>query len=287
LSTDHELRVHVDGRAAVHLRAPVVRALLRRLGRPVLAGARRLSVPEAEEVEVVAWVRLAAQPGVVDGLRDDGVHHLHGEPVPAQDGLHGLARGLTLGPHRRHDVRREPLAAPDLCGDLQRDLDGHKVQAPGVAVLGPRCAPTEEVLVLDVDEPTRAAHGLDVPGLDAPVHRHVLAARQPHRGGLRRVGREPDDRRVVDGPEHLHVPRVGVLEAGGVRERRGGQVQQVAAHVRRRLLPPPLLEVGEHVPRRRALEPAVHVVPRLTRPAVAQAGVLEAVLHEVVAVRPV
>jgi len=282
--TDHELGVHVDGAAAVHLRAPVVRVLLRRLRRGVLAGERRLPVAEAEEVEVVAGVRLAAQPGVVDGLGDDTVHHFHGAPVPEQDGLHGLTRRHALGPHRRHDVHCEPLAAPDLGGDLERDLDGHQVQAPGVPVLRPRRAPAEEVLVLDVDEPPRAPDGLHVADLYAAVHRDVLAARQPHGGGLGRVGGEPHDRRVVDGPEHLHVPRV---VADGVGERRRAQVEQAAAHVLRRLLPPPLLEVGEHVPRRGTFQSAVHVVPRLPRAAAPQGGVLVVVLHEVVEVRRV
>lgn len=78
------------------------------------------------------------------------------------------------------------------------------------------------------------------------------------------------------------------MEAAGIRERcRAQVVEQAAGQPLGRLLLPPLLEVGEHVPRRGALQPAVHVVPRLPRPAAPQGRVLEVVLHEVVSVRRV
>ena len=32
------------------------------------------------------------------------VHHLHGSPLPVQDGLHGGRGGVSLGPHRDHHI---------------------------------------------------------------------------------------------------------------------------------------------------------------------------------------
>ena len=43
----------------------------------------------------------------VERVRDPGVHHLHGVPLPEEHLLDGVVRGDALGVKRDHDVHAE------------------------------------------------------------------------------------------------------------------------------------------------------------------------------------
>uniref|UniRef100_A0A452Y491 Uncharacterized protein n=1 Tax=Aegilops tauschii subsp. strangulata TaxID=200361 RepID=A0A452Y491_AEGTS len=285
---DHHLGVDVDHEPAVLLRLEVVAVGLGLLWRLVLAGLLGLPVAEAEEGEVV--LGFGVDPLGLDGLRDVAVHHLHGPPLPVQDGLHGPARWDALRPHGHHHVHGEPLPGLDLAHHLHGQLLGEEVQRADVvgvdAVALPAVGAPQEVLVLDVDEALGPPDGADVRVLDAPVDDLVLAAHQARLRRVLGVVREPEGGAAVDGPEQLHVPRLPVL---GVHHRRRrddvvGEVPELDEQVLAALLAPPLLEVVEHVPRHGALEAAVDVVPRLPRPALGDRRRREVGLVEVVVV---
>uniref|UniRef100_J3M4E0 Uncharacterized protein n=1 Tax=Oryza brachyantha TaxID=4533 RepID=J3M4E0_ORYBR len=288
--TDHHLGVDVDHEAAVLLGLEVAGVGLGLLRRLVLAGGLGLAVAEAEEGEVVLGVGVDALG--LDGLGDVGVHHLHGAALPVEDGLDGAAVRDALRPHGHDDVDGEPLAGLDLAHHLHGQLLGDEVQRADVlrldAVVGlPAVGAPEEVLVLDVDEAPGPPNGVDVRVLDAPVDDLVLAADEPGAGGVLGGVREPERGAAVDGPEQLHVPRLGVLGEHHRRRRDDdlGEVPELDEEVLAALLAPPLLEVVEHVPRHGALEAAVDVVPRLPRAALRQRRRREVWLVEVVVVR--
>jgi hypothetical protein len=128
-----------------------------------------------------------------------------------------------------------------------------------------------------------AADGMDVCVLDAALDHVVLAAHQAAPRGLFGGLREPRRRAAVDGPEHLHVPALGV--AGGRLAQRPRFVQRDQEVFGAALLPPPLLEVVQNVPCRRALDAAVDVVPRLPGPTLLDGRATEVGLVEVHVVR--
>ncbi|CAL4895470.1 unnamed protein product [Urochloa decumbens] len=289
LLTDHHLGVDIDHEPPVLLRLEVSGVGLGLLRGLVLAGLLGLPVAEAEEGEVVPGV--SVDPLGLYRLRDVGVHHLHGPPLPVQYRLHGAALRYALRPHGHHHVDGEPLAGLDLADHLHGQLLGDEVQRSNVLGLDPVRLPAvgapQEVLVLDVDEAPGPPDRVDVGVLDAPVDDLVLAADQPGPGGVVGGVREPERRAAVDGPEQLHVPRLAVLRERHRRRRDDlvAEVPELDEEVLAALLAPPLLEVVEHVPRHGALEAAVDVVPGLPRPALGDRRRREVWLVEVVVVR--
>ncbi|BAF12194.1 Os03g0391300 [Oryza sativa Japonica Group] len=290
--TYHRLGVDVDHEAAGVLRPHVVGVgvgALRWLVAVPAGDGEALAVAEAEEVEVVGGV--GADPLGLDGGVHVPVHHLHGAPLPVQDGLHGVALRHALRPHRHHHVHGEPLAGGDLARDLEGELPRDQVQRVdplharhAALAAAPRVRAPQEVLVLDVDEVAGAPDRVDVRVLDAALDHLVLAGHQPRRRGLVGALREPRRRAAVDGAEHLHVPVLRVGLVGVARGHAPVEGDQKAVLAPAGLLAPPLLEVVEHVPGRGALDAAVDVVPWLPRPALGDGRAGEVGLVEVAAV---
>lgn len=122
--------------------------------------------------------------------------------------------------------------------------------------------------------------------LNAPINDVVLAAYQPRPSCLLWQLGEAKRCSAVDGAEHLNIPRLLIVRKHDRRrwDDTAAQFLQRQKQVLTALLPPPLLEIVEHVPGGGAFHLAVDVVPRLPGAASPDVGALVVCLMEVLSV---